>query len=92
MAEALRTLLVLETPSKASRILHELTEAGYAPRHSRVRSRRSLRSALRNRSWDLLVADAAGVLGSRHGVRIVSSDDDAPRCVRLQFEIANLTL
>ena len=45
-----------------------------------------------DRSWDLLVADAAGVLGSRHGVRIVSSEDDAPRCVRLQFEIANLTL
>jgi signal transduction histidine kinase len=43
-------------------------------------------------SWDLLVADAAGVLGSRHGVRIVSSEDDATRCVRLQFEIANLTL
>ena len=45
-----------------------------------------------DRSWDLLVADAAGVLGSRHGVRIVSSDGDATRCVRLQFEIANLTL
>jgi signal transduction histidine kinase len=45
-----------------------------------------------DRSWDLLVADAAGVLGSRHGVRIVSSEGDGPPCVRLHFEIANLTL
>jgi len=45
-----------------------------------------------DRSWDLLVADAVGVLGSRHGVRIVSTDGDGPPCVRLQFEIANLTL
>jgi hypothetical protein len=41
-------------------------------------------------SWDLLVADAVGVLGSRHGVNIVSTD--GPPCVRLLFEIANLTL
>lgn len=45
-----------------------------------------------DRSWDLLVADAASVLGSRHGVRIVRTDGDVPRRVRLQFEIANLTL
>ncbi len=45
-----------------------------------------------DRSWDLLVADAAGVLGSRHGVRIVCSEGDVPPGVRLHFEIAKLTL
>ena len=43
-------------------------------------------------SWDLLVADAVEVLGSRHGVRVVSADGERSSCVRLQFEIAQLTL
>ncbi len=43
-------------------------------------------------SWDLLVADAVDVLGARHGVRVVSSHDDQSPCVRLHFEIAELTL
>jgi signal transduction histidine kinase len=43
-------------------------------------------------SWDLLVADAVEVLGSRHGVRAVSTEDERSSCVRLQFEIAQLTL
>jgi C4-dicarboxylate-specific signal transduction histidine kinase len=42
--------------------------------------------------WDLLVADAVEVLGSRHGVRVVSAAGDGSPCVRLQFEIAPLTL
>ena len=45
-----------------------------------------------DRSWDLLVADATDVLGSRHGVRVVSGDGDGPPCAQLHFEIADLTL
>jgi diguanylate cyclase (GGDEF)-like protein len=54
----LRALLVIETHDQAERVLRKLTEAGYAPRHRRVKSRRSLKGALRIRSWDLLLADS----------------------------------
>ena len=58
MAEALRTLLVLDTQAKAARVLRELTIAGYEPLQVWVKSGRSLMNALRHRSWDLLIADS----------------------------------
>jgi hypothetical protein len=58
MAEALRTLLVLDNQGKATRVLRELTTAGYEPLQVWVRSSRPLGNALRHRSWDLLIADS----------------------------------
>ena len=58
MAEALRTLLVLDNQAKAARVLRELTVAGYEPLQVWVKSGRSLSNALRHRSWDLLIADS----------------------------------
>jgi diguanylate cyclase (GGDEF)-like protein len=58
MAEALRTLLVLDTQGKATRVLRELTTAGYEPLQVWVKSSRPLGNALRHRSWDLLIADS----------------------------------
>ena len=58
MAEVLHTLLVLETEQKAARVLRELVDGGYATRHTRVKSLRSLKSALLRGSWDLIIADS----------------------------------
>ncbi len=58
MGEALRTLLVLDNQGKATRILRELTTAGYEPLQVWVKSCRPLANALQHRSWDLLIADS----------------------------------
>jgi diguanylate cyclase (GGDEF)-like protein len=58
MGEALRTLLVLDTQGKATRVLSELTFAGYEPLQVWVKSSRALKNALRHRTWDLLIADS----------------------------------
>ena len=58
MAETLRTLLVLDNQGKATRVLRELTTAGYEPLQVWVRSSRPLGNALRHKSWDLLIADS----------------------------------
>jgi diguanylate cyclase (GGDEF)-like protein len=84
----LRALLVMETHDQAERVLRELTEAGYAPRHSRVKSRRALKGTLRIRSWDLLIADSRlwrewgrqepGILDEQPGlpVLLLAGDED----------------
>jgi diguanylate cyclase (GGDEF)-like protein len=58
MGEALRTLLLLDTQGKATRVLRELALAGYEPLQVWVKSGRSLKNALRHRTWDLLIADS----------------------------------
>ncbi len=58
MGEALRTLLVLDNQGKATRVLGELSTAGYDPLQVWVKSGRPLANALRHRSWDLLIADS----------------------------------
>ncbi len=58
MGEALRTLLVLDNQGKATRVLSELSSAGYDPLQVWVKSGRPLSNALRHRSWDLLIADS----------------------------------
>jgi len=50
MAEALRTLLVLDNQGKATRILRELATAGYEPLQVWVKSNRPLSNALRHRT------------------------------------------
>ncbi len=58
MSEALRTLLVLDNQGKATRVLSELSSAGYDPLQVWVKSGRPLSNALRHQSWDLLIADS----------------------------------
>jgi diguanylate cyclase (GGDEF)-like protein len=58
MGEALRTLLVLDNQGEATRVLSELSTAGYDPLQVWVRSGRPLSNALRHQSWDLLIADS----------------------------------
>jgi diguanylate cyclase (GGDEF)-like protein len=58
MGETLRTLLLLDTQGKATRVLRELALAGYEPLQVWVKSGRALRNALRHRTWDLLIADS----------------------------------
>lgn len=55
--QPLRVLLVEDSEDDALLILRELKKAGFAPDFSRVDSRDAMASALRERTWDIILAD-----------------------------------
>ena len=79
MAETLRILLAVETEKKAARVLRELSDGGYATRHTRVKSLRPLKSALQRGSWDLIIADSRlwNILNMRDS-RLLGDQPDLP--------------
>src|ERR1700682_3212347 len=57
MAEPLRVLIVEDSEDDATLLVRELERAGYDVSWERVETAGSMRSALKGRSWDLVVAD-----------------------------------
>lgn len=55
----LRVLVVEDSDDDATLILHELSLEGYEVEHQRVESAASLREALAQDSWDLVICDHA---------------------------------
>jgi two-component system sensor histidine kinase/response regulator len=57
LARDLRILIVDDSGNDAELLLDHLTRNGYTPKHRRVDNARDLGSALRQETWDLIVAD-----------------------------------
>jgi signal transduction histidine kinase len=57
MKEALRVLIVEDSPDDAELLLRELRKGGYAPQSQRVETRDELRTALERQTWDIVFAD-----------------------------------
>jgi two-component system cell cycle sensor histidine kinase/response regulator CckA len=57
MAQPLRVLIVEDSENDTRLLLRELERAGYDVSWERVETAASMRSALKGRSWDLVVAD-----------------------------------
>jgi hypothetical protein len=59
MTIPLRVLLVEDSEDDALLLLHELRQRGYAPQFERVETAPSMRSALENGAWDVVISDWA---------------------------------
>jgi len=57
MGRPLRVLAVEDSQSDALLIMRELQRAGYDPVYERVETREEMAAALRNREWDVVLAD-----------------------------------
>lgn len=57
--QTLRVLIVEDSEPDALLFLHALQKGGYQTLHERVATSNEMRSALENRSWDLILADHA---------------------------------
>lgn len=57
MSGALRVLIVEDSPGDAEQLLRQLRRVGYEPCHQRVQTAEALKAALRERVWDVVVAD-----------------------------------
>lgn len=57
MGKALRVLIVEDSENDALRLIHELSRGDYEPVFSRVDTAETMKAALEQEAWDLVIAD-----------------------------------
>jgi PAS domain S-box-containing protein len=57
MGKPLRVLIVEDSEADACIMLHQLKTGGYEPEHERVETAEAMRTALREKTWDVILCD-----------------------------------
>lgn len=78
--QALRVLLIEDSPGDAELLVRELRQGGFAPSWSRADTEAQMASALSRQQWDIVISDhAMPSFSSAHALEVLRrSDDDTP--------------